>query len=161
MNTETCYMTETLHGCDDKALKALISESPNKPFFCSPAATLHNPPLWQQTEIISRTLCINTPCPHFADLARFIFTTNLSFTLDYFYITSHGKLPLNKCLGCLNFSLFAKKRQDTKSYRESLPLLLRRDHDIHDKSHDNCDKDVFGCDRCQATFRLQILAIIP
>ena len=24
MNTETCDMTETLHGCDDKALKALI-----------------------------------------------------------------------------------------------------------------------------------------
>ena len=55
MNTETCYMTETLHGCDDKALKPLISsEFPNKPFFCSPAAILHNPPLWQQAEIISR-----------------------------------------------------------------------------------------------------------
>ena len=57
------------------------------------------------------------------------------------------------CLGCLNFSLFAKYQQDTKRYRESLPLLLRRNHDIHDKSHDICDKDVFGYDRCP-TFKL-------
>ena len=76
------------------------------------------------------TLCINTPCLHFADLSRFIFTTNMNYTfLDvrsnfgvwhvfsflFFSPNCNSRLVfplLNVSLVCRYYiySLFAKKR---------------------------------------------------